>query len=59
MVSRYVRLVAVFIKTLIKSKTLDPKKMFTEIQGFCIEFSKIPEASQLFKQLKETGVEEK
>ncbi|CAD8204257.1 unnamed protein product [Paramecium pentaurelia] len=59
LVSRYVRLVAVFIKTLIKSKTLDPKRMFTEIQGFCIEFSKIPEASLLFKQLKETGVEEK
>ncbi|CAD8166190.1 unnamed protein product [Paramecium pentaurelia] len=58
MVSRYVRFVAVFIKTLIKSKILDPKRMFTEIQGFCIEYSKIPEASLLLKQLQKTGVEE-
>lgn len=31
MVSRYVRLVAVFIKTLIRSKTLDPKNIFMEL----------------------------
>lgn len=28
---RYARLVSVFIKTLIKSRMLDPKKMYTEV----------------------------
>ncbi|CAD8200758.1 unnamed protein product [Paramecium pentaurelia] len=50
--ARQVRLVSVFIRTLIKQKTFDPKKIFVELQGFCLEFSSILEATQLFKTIK-------
>ncbi|CAD8111987.1 unnamed protein product [Paramecium sonneborni] len=50
--ARQVRLVSVFIKTLIKQKTFNPKKIYVELQGFCLEFSTIQEATQLFKAIK-------
>ncbi|CAK61638.1 unnamed protein product (macronuclear) [Paramecium tetraurelia] len=50
--TRQVRLVSVFIRTLIKQKTFDPKKIYVELQGFCLEFSSILEATQLFKTIK-------
>ncbi|CAD8195758.1 unnamed protein product [Paramecium pentaurelia] len=50
--ARQVRLVSVFIKTLIKQKTFNPKKIYVELQGFCLEFSSIQEATQLFKAIK-------
>ncbi|CAD8212503.1 unnamed protein product [Paramecium octaurelia] len=50
--TRQVRLVSVFIKTLIKQKTFNPKKIYVELQGFCLEFSSIQEATQLFKAIK-------
>ncbi|CAD8122627.1 unnamed protein product [Paramecium sonneborni] len=50
--ARQVRLVSVFIRTLIKQKAFDPKKIYVELQGFCLEFSSILEATQLFKTIK-------
>ncbi|CAD8185267.1 unnamed protein product [Paramecium octaurelia] len=50
--ARQVRLVSVFIKTLIKQKTFNPKKIYVQLQGFCLEFSSIQEATQLFKAIK-------
>ncbi|CAD8121666.1 unnamed protein product [Paramecium sonneborni] len=50
--ARQVRLVSVFIRTLIKHKAFDPKKIYVELQGFCLEFSSILEATQLFKTIK-------
>ncbi|CAD8122364.1 unnamed protein product [Paramecium sonneborni] len=56
--ARQVRLVSVFIKTLIKQKTFDPKKIYVELQGFCLEFSSIQEATQLFKAIKNSVQEQ-
>ncbi|CAD8104169.1 unnamed protein product [Paramecium primaurelia] len=50
--TRQVRLVSVFIRTLIKQKIFDPEKIYVELQGFCLEFSSILEATQLFKTIK-------
>ncbi|CAD8105635.1 unnamed protein product [Paramecium primaurelia] len=56
--ARQVRLVSVFIRTLIKQKTFDPKKIYVELQGFCLEFSSILEATQLFKTIKNSVQEQ-
>ncbi|KAM3129926.1 hypothetical protein pb186bvf_017928 [Paramecium bursaria] len=55
---RQARIVSVFLKAIIKSKILDPKSLFAEIQAFCIEYSKISEAQTLFKMIRDQ-VEEK
>ena len=50
--TRMARILSTFLRSLIKSNTLNPTDMFIELQAFCIKFMGVQEAASLFKMLK-------
>lgn len=57
MQNRSVRILCVFLNSLVRKKIIDVKDFLIEIESFCINFSMIKEASELYKLCKTAEVE--